>query len=410
MSNSLEERLKSHASSFDGLLSLIPAKYYYEDSNKSNEIREQGKQKKKPISEVRQDKKKKLDPAFHSENVETATVKDVMRNREKAGKGAVIPGNKKIQVDAQDTSETDEKDNDNNHNILDAELEKDREVPAPLKTQEPATIFDDEGNEIKSKEMSSEEIAQQKAMKEKRLSELRNKLTAKINNMREKRKAPGTNAKGAPMSREQILAERKRKDELKKKRQQQQKEKEKEKEKEEDSDSDDDDEEKIDADVMFNNIKFTDGEKVSSDLSSLRKVKKKGPSHGDFKAHLQLLERQKEKFSKLDKEQQAQIQEKARWNKALAGIEGKKIKDDEKLLKKSLKRKEVKKRKSEKEWKDRKETIEITQKARQDKREENLRLRKENKGKKRKDQTRLKKFSGIVKPTRAGFEGKHKRK
>lgn len=29
---SLKERLKTHSSAFDGLLSLIPAKYYYDDA------------------------------------------------------------------------------------------------------------------------------------------------------------------------------------------------------------------------------------------------------------------------------------------------------------------------------------------------------------------------------------------
>lgn len=32
-SDSMQERLRSHAQAFDGLLSLIPAKYYYGDDN-----------------------------------------------------------------------------------------------------------------------------------------------------------------------------------------------------------------------------------------------------------------------------------------------------------------------------------------------------------------------------------------
>lgn len=31
--DSIQERLRSHAQAFDGLLSLIPAKYYYGDDN-----------------------------------------------------------------------------------------------------------------------------------------------------------------------------------------------------------------------------------------------------------------------------------------------------------------------------------------------------------------------------------------
>lgn len=35
LANSIQDRLRSHAQAFDGLLSLIPAKYYYGDDNTS---------------------------------------------------------------------------------------------------------------------------------------------------------------------------------------------------------------------------------------------------------------------------------------------------------------------------------------------------------------------------------------
>lgn len=35
LANSFQDRLRSHAQAFDGLLSLIPAKYYYGDDNTS---------------------------------------------------------------------------------------------------------------------------------------------------------------------------------------------------------------------------------------------------------------------------------------------------------------------------------------------------------------------------------------
>lgn len=35
LANLIQDRLRSHAQAFDGLLSLIPAKYYYGDDNTS---------------------------------------------------------------------------------------------------------------------------------------------------------------------------------------------------------------------------------------------------------------------------------------------------------------------------------------------------------------------------------------
>lgn len=35
LANLFQDRLRSHAQAFDGLLSLIPAKYYYGDDNTS---------------------------------------------------------------------------------------------------------------------------------------------------------------------------------------------------------------------------------------------------------------------------------------------------------------------------------------------------------------------------------------
>ena len=56
----------------------------------------------------------------------------------------------------------------------------------------------------------------------------------------------------------------------------------------------------------------------------------------------------------------------------MAQAEGIKIKDDEKLLKRALKRKEKKKLKSEIEWKERKQVVKDTVAARAKRREENL--------------------------------------
>jgi len=57
-----------------------------------------------------------------------------------------------------------------------------------------------------------------------------------------------------------------------------------------------------------------------------------------------------EKLKQTDGDKAKKIVEKQNWNSALAKAQGIKLQDDEKLLKKTIKRKEQKKEKSKKEW------------------------------------------------------------
>ncbi|KAI0835895.1 SURF6-domain-containing protein [Hypoxylon sp. FL0890] len=150
----------------------------------------------------------------------------------------------------------------------------------------------------------------------------------------------------------------------------------------------------------FGRIGFGDGSQLSHDLSHvLNSGKKKGPS--DPKTALQKLENQKKRLQQMDEEKRKDVEDKELWLTARRRAEGEKIKDDEKILKKAVKRKESAKKKSEKEWSARKEGVAKAMKERQKKREENIRKRREEKlmgkaGKKK----GAKKSKG-----RAGFEG-----
>ncbi|GME85061.1 unnamed protein product [Ambrosiozyma monospora] len=246
------------------------------------------------------------------------------------------------------------------------------------------------------------------------MAKLRAKLSEKITTMKEKRRAPGSKVAGAATSREQILAERRKKQELRKETLKRKRD-EYEEDDESSSDEEDDDEDEktiIGSNVMFGNIEFADGERVTTDLSATRRVaKKKGPANKDIKGHLKKIELEKAKLQKLDKDAQQKHEEKSKWTRALSNVQGVKVKDDEKLLKKALKRKEAQKRKSGREWSDRKQFVADQIKAKAERREENLRIRKENKGKSKKQQQKqLKTFKrGVMaKPKRAGFEGRLK--
>ncbi|KAI1469122.1 SURF6-domain-containing protein [Daldinia caldariorum] len=150
----------------------------------------------------------------------------------------------------------------------------------------------------------------------------------------------------------------------------------------------------------FGRIGFGDGSQLSHDLSHvLNSAKKKGPS--DPKTALEKLEHQKKRLQEMDEAKRKDVEDKELWLTARRRAQGEKIKDDEKLLKKAVKRKETAKKKSGKEWNARKEGVAKAMKDRQKKREENIRKRREEKlmgkGGKKKG---AKKAKG-----RAGFEG-----
>ncbi|OTA98778.1 hypothetical protein M426DRAFT_325727 [Hypoxylon sp. CI-4A] len=156
-----------------------------------------------------------------------------------------------------------------------------------------------------------------------------------------------------------------------------------------------------DNNFSFGRVGFGDGSQLSHDLSHvLSGNAKKGPS--DPKTALQKLENQKKRLQEMGEEKRKDVEEKELWLTARRRAEGEKIKDDEKLLKKAVKRKEVSKKKSEKEWSARKDGVAKSMKDRQKKREENIKKRREDKviGKAGKKKGGAKKPKG-----RAGFEG-----
>ncbi|KAI0903041.1 SURF6-domain-containing protein [Ustulina deusta] len=150
----------------------------------------------------------------------------------------------------------------------------------------------------------------------------------------------------------------------------------------------------------FGRVGFGDGSQLSHDLTHvLNRTPKKGPS--DPKTALLKVENQKKRLGAMDEEKRKDVEEKEAWLTARRRAEGEKIKDDEKMLKKAVKRKESTKKKSTKEWAARKEGVAKSIKDRQKKREENIRQRRDEKllgkaGKKK----GAKKSKG-----RAGFEG-----
>ncbi|XP_017084809.2 LOW QUALITY PROTEIN: surfeit locus protein 6 homolog [Drosophila eugracilis] len=86
----------------------------------------------------------------------------------------------------------------------------------------------------------------------------------------------------------------------------------------------------------------------------------------DTKKHLTELREQGET------DKAAEMQTDIAWRKAFDKVEGKKVKDDTKLLQKSIKKRRVEKKKSKTKWTERKQKVEYDKEKRQKKRQENL--------------------------------------
>ena len=119
---------------------------------------------------------------------------------------------------------------------------------------------------------------------------------------------------------------------------------------------------------------------MNSSLSGLAENSKKSKGPSDAKTALLAAEKQKARLNGLDDLKRASLEEKDIWLNARKRINGEKIRDDVSLLKKSLKREEKAKSKSEREWNERTEGVRKGKEARQKKREDNLAKRKEEKG------------------------------
>nr|XP_050851215.1 surfeit locus protein 6 homolog [Vespula vulgaris]XP_050851216.1 surfeit locus protein 6 homolog [Vespula vulgaris] len=119
------------------------------------------------------------------------------------------------------------------------------------------------------------------------------------------------------------------------------------------------------------------------DFSEIGTKKKSLKSEKDPKKILQQLQQKNEKLKELEqsgeKDKVEEIKEKEAWKSALAKASGEKVKDDPDLLKRTIKRQELKRKKSSKKWESRIESVQKSKQERQEKRQENITKRKREK-------------------------------
>ncbi|TQS38882.1 hypothetical protein Golomagni_00606 [Golovinomyces magnicellulatus] len=491
--NTIKDRLLGHAKSFDGLLSLIPAKLYYGEDNsnqwkkkkqtkeqaaaaqkakldpdaiksakdvmderarkrKLEELAEQdevsdnncvqrelpkqglklkkqstGKKQKilkeneKPQSaadisnsseklRLKQERKKdkksktknqqnKIDPNIHTTTIKKTTVEEKITSENPAISNEVVLNENDNDSKALKTSNTSCKNND----------------PSPVISKSPTPTFEDL-TEPSSNTSTSSVIPPTKVPKNIKVPTnpdlLRSRLAAKIEALRDARKANGPN--GFPArNRQELLEARRKKEEQRRahKKELRQKARAEEEAKQKAAALSVKNSPRsslvtpkanpIDQNLSFSRITFADGQQIADDLSGLRKIPRKhGPQ--DAATSLLISEKKRLKIAGLNEEKRLDIEEKDLWLNAKKRVHGEKLRNDPSLLKKTLKRKEKAKKKSEKEWHERNEGIAKGQAMRQKKREENLKLRRDSKGIKGKKSVKSKKTKVKSRP---GFEG-----
>lgn len=393
--DTLRASIEAHNDTFEALLRLIPPKYYFikDDAGgpqASNKYMKHSKNKKAPKQSVKEASKKarreKLDPDNHKSIVdiqnETAVRLENSRKTDK-GKHVVSTPPHSPHSDSEDGGEDEDEEERDDAMQLDGDEEESRaaneETPVemvPMRPTESVTVLKEKlharmaalrqggGGEPGNKDELLEERRKQRAtLREKRRKETKERKRAEKEKAKGKKKDVDAQASSASIKNQLLVNDSGFSAGL--------------------SNSHD----APLTSIAFSAIAGSTSKKAAQLKSS------NNPTHA-----LSQLSARKEKLASLPEEKRKSAQEKERWSKAEARLEGVKVKDNEALLKKAVKRKEKEKVRSKKKWDERKEQVTAQMAARQKKRTDNIAMRHERRNEKRKGKGKPK--------ARPGFEGK----
>ncbi|KAJ2325344.1 hypothetical protein GGH92_010472, partial [Coemansia sp. RSA 2673] len=340
--------LQKHAQTFDSLLSLIPPKFYLPEINKETINARYQKNTKKDLK----------------------TKKEAQRQARAAAKAARLdPENRKTVQDMQ------------------AEKLESQTVATPKAKKQPKqqkpkddNAMDVEDDATDMAKMSFDLGEAKPAEQDKvvvpmaeagSISELRERLQARIQNLRQKRKAPEDD-----VSREALLEKRMKRRKNTKEAQAKAK-----------KSGTTPAQEQVLGSKTPNMAKASANGENAAGVQEVKSsiyfgklttgaiMKKKSVHVKQQLAKVENKKREMDELRKVDSAKADQLEEKDRWGKALDLAKGEKVKDDPKLLRKTVRRDEQQKKKSSREWHDRKETVATKIKERAQKRETNIKVR-----------------------------------
>ncbi|KAI0579217.1 SURF6 multi-domain protein [Pyrenophora tritici-repentis] len=397
MGDNLEERLKSHARAFEGLMSLIPAKDYYGKDESITSTQWQKKGKKQTLEERQAAKRAKLDPASHKSAKDVMDENALKRKRELEGdvevseaessdldmditkekplEGIKTKAKKQKTQPVEPEVEEDDEAAETHDRIqaLDVSgLVEEGQSTAPSTTansNSSTASVASAASSTSSMPQSTEDAPSKKAKKPYTIDpqsheNFRARLNAKLEAMRAARKADGPDGRPA-RNRAELIETRRKKEAERKAAKKAQRQEAKEDEARQQA------EEQLarirggsgspsifparspETERNFNFGKIAwDGQQLDSNLSGfLENRKKKGKS--DAKTALEAAQKKQARINSFDEDKRKDIQEKDLWLAAKKRAQGEKVFDDVNLLKKSLKRQQKQKDKSKQEWKER---------------------------------------------------------
>ncbi|KAG8959577.1 hypothetical protein FRC03_007766 [Tulasnella sp. 419] len=310
----LKESLERHNSTFESLLKLIPPKYYLEQDFGDQEW----------TSKYAKNKKK--------QNTSKQTVKEASK---KARRDKLDPDNRKTVLDIQ-------QENVNG----DADIHPGSSVKGK---QKESAALDDGATDPGDEDVEMEDADAPRPMAPSTsISVLREKLHARIDSLRQARKAPplsGTNDDSEPRSKDELLeAQRKRRDRKKE---------EKKKRKKTEGSQQKPPQLIVPHSAIAAAVSSENGAGPSFTNVKFSLMGKKSGKHqlaSDPKVALAQVSSKAAKIAAMSEDKRKKVEEREKWAKAELRLEGEKVKDDVNRLKKAVKRKEKEKLKSKKDW------------------------------------------------------------
>ncbi|EJF61728.1 SURF6-domain-containing protein [Dichomitus squalens LYAD-421 SS1] len=382
----LQESLERHNEVFESLLKLIPAKYYlvHEDTEAqyASKYQKNSKKQKAPKQAIKEASKKakkdKLDPANNKTIIDLQNEALAARSDEQRGSSTRSKGKRKAAALEED---------DDTYADSDA-----MHLDAPISDADDDDEHDEETGEAMDTDAAPVPMPESGG-----IAALREKLHARMAQLRNRGRGRGMQG-GEPSSRDELLEERRqqraamrerRRKETKEKIRQQEERKGKERDKGKEKQQQKGPQTKTqllvpdsskpghqDPQSKLTSITFSNLNASSS--TKPPKSKKNLPTTASNPVQaLSQLEKHKEKLAALPEAERAARAEREKWDKASARVEGVKVHDDEARLKKAVKRKEKQKSKSKKTWDERKEQVQKSMAARQQKRTDNIAARAE---------------------------------